>query len=174
MADELSRHLSRNYDEYAAICHVDDGHPQGDIAGVLIFQRPAFPVDWLYAAIFPHYTFEKQEELGMPLDQYNQIVRRMKHDANTIAAAIALEKAGLGRGVILSASGCRCGQGQAVRRHAAARGSHRSARMMRKVHRTDELMQVISGLEPGRPPGGGRRAGGGDTASDPANGSEAG
>lgn len=130
---------------------VDDGHPQGEIAGVLIFQRPAFPVDWLYAAIFPHYTFEKQEELGMPLDQYNQIVRRMKHDANTIAAAIALEKAGLGRGVIhigvLVVDVVKDGPSEGVLQPGDLIVGANDV----EVHRTDELMQVISGLEPGDP-----------------------
>lgn len=78
---------------------VSEGVRQGSIDGVLIFERPAFPVDWLYAAVFPHYTFEKQESLGMSLGQYQQVVRVMKQDANTVAAAVALGKLGIGEGV---------------------------------------------------------------------------
>jgi len=88
--------MTMNMHRYA---DVEGGTKQGSISGVLIFERPAFPVDWLYAALFPHYTFEKQEELGMSLGEYQHVVRMMKSDANTVAAAVALGKLGIGEGV---------------------------------------------------------------------------
>jgi PDZ domain-containing protein len=89
--------MTMNMNRYA---HVDEGEPQGHIAGVLIFERPAFPVDWLYARLFPNYSFSRMEDLGMSLGEYNQVVRVMKQDANSVAAAIGMERAGIGRGAI--------------------------------------------------------------------------
>lgn len=77
-----------------------DGVRHGNIAGVLIFQRPAFPVDWLYARFFPHYSFERSEQLGMNLASYSDLVRQMKLDANTVGTAVAYNRLGLGQGVI--------------------------------------------------------------------------
>ncbi|WP_010272877.1 PDZ domain-containing protein [Paenibacillus senegalensis] len=76
------------------------GARHGNIAGVLVFQRPAFPVDWLYARFFPHYTFERTEQLGMNISSYSDLVRQMKLDANTVGTAVAYNRLGLGEGVI--------------------------------------------------------------------------
>jgi len=89
--------MTMNMNRYA---HVAEGEPHGQISGVLIFERPAFPVDWLYARLFPNYEFSRTEDLGMSLGEYNQVVRVMKQDANSVAAAIGLERAGIGQGAI--------------------------------------------------------------------------
>lgn len=80
--------------------HADGGNAERSLTGVLIFQRPAFPIDWLYASMFPHYSFSLQEELGMSLGEYNHIVHVMRQDADTVAAAVALEKLGIGKGAV--------------------------------------------------------------------------
>src|SRR5690606_9177609 len=73
-----------------------DGEPKGRIDGVLIISRPAFLADRLYAKLFPHYVFEPIEDLGMPLADYDELVRSLKLDAEAAGAAIAYER--LGRG----------------------------------------------------------------------------
>lgn len=93
--------LTLNMNRYA---QVNEGQLHGDISGVLVFERPAFPVDWLYAKLFAKYSFEI-ENLGMTLGEYNQEVRTMKADANAAGSAIALQKAGKGKGI--TASGVR-------------------------------------------------------------------
>ncbi|NEW04794.1 PDZ domain-containing protein [Paenibacillus sp. SYP-B3998] len=88
--------LSMNMNRYA---QVSGGNVHGEISGVLVFERPAFPVDWVYAKLFPHYTFER-ENLGMSLGAYNQLVQTMKEDANASGSAIAFQKVGKGKGII--------------------------------------------------------------------------
>lgn len=88
--------ITLNMNRYA---QAQGGSSHGDISGVLIFERPAFPIDWLYAKLFKDYTFEKIETLGMSLGEYNQEVRTMKEDANAAGSAIAFQKVGLGKGI---------------------------------------------------------------------------
>ncbi|UKS29170.1 PDZ domain-containing protein [Paenibacillus sp. HWE-109] len=87
--------LTLNMNRYAQAA---SGQSHGDITGVLIFERPAFPIDWLYAKLFPKYSFEV-EDLGMSLGEYNLEVRTMKADANAAGSAIAYEKVGKGQGI---------------------------------------------------------------------------
>ncbi|OAS16369.1 PDZ domain-containing protein [Paenibacillus oryzisoli] len=89
--------ITLNMNRYA---HAESGTKHGDISGVLIFERPAFPMDWLYAKLFKDYTFEKIETLGMSLGEYNQEVRTMKEDANAAGSAIAFHKVGMGKGIL--------------------------------------------------------------------------
>ncbi|CAM4406571.1 PDZ domain-containing protein [Paenibacillus tarimensis] len=89
--------LTMDMSRYA---QAEGGKTEGRIDGVLIFHRPAFPVDWLYAKLFPHYSFEPIEELGMPLGEYDELVREMKTDADAAASAIAYERLGSGAGII--------------------------------------------------------------------------
>jgi len=91
--------LTMDMNRYA---HAEEGTRTGEgrIDGVLIFERPAFPVDWLYAKLFPHYAFEPIEELGMSIGKYDELVRAMKQDANAAATAIAYQRIGLGQGIL--------------------------------------------------------------------------
>ncbi|KRE93310.1 hypothetical protein ASG89_07375 [Paenibacillus sp. Soil766] len=89
--------ITLNMNRYA---QAESGSKHGDISGVLIFERPAFPMDWLYAKLFKDYTFEKIESLGMSLGEYNQEVRTMKEDANAAGSAIAFHKVGIGKGIL--------------------------------------------------------------------------
>lgn len=81
---------------------VESGSPKSIINGVLVFERPAFPVDWLYGTLLPHYEFEKISADEPPLtEQYTQVLE-MKTDANGVAEAIAMQKAGVGKGVTIN------------------------------------------------------------------------
>jgi Predicted secreted protein containing a PDZ domain len=82
--------------------HVDGGKPEGRISGVLVFERIAVPADWLYARLLPMYSFEKRSKDEPPLtESYTEVVQ-MKRGANDVAGAIAMGKAGLGKGVELT------------------------------------------------------------------------
>lgn len=87
--------LTLNMNRYA---QANGGSAHGEISGVLVFERPAFPIDWLYAKLFAKYTFEPNN-LGMSLGEYNQEVRTMKEDANAAGSAIAYQKVGKGKGI---------------------------------------------------------------------------
>ncbi|MFX3633827.1 MAG: PDZ domain-containing protein [Candidatus Pristimantibacillus sp.] len=79
--------------------HAEGGTAQGRISGVLVFERPAFPADWLYAQLLPEYEFERKPENEQPLTEAYTEVVTMKTGANSIASAIAMKKAGIGKGV---------------------------------------------------------------------------
>ena len=87
--------LTLNMNRYA---QANGGNVHGEISGVLVFERPAFPIDWLYAKLFTKYSFEPKN-LGMSLGEYNQEVRTMKEDANAAGSAIAYQKVGKGKGI---------------------------------------------------------------------------
>ncbi|OBZ12981.1 PDZ domain-containing protein [Bacillus sp. FJAT-26390] len=88
--------MTLNMNRYA---HVEGGKEVGTINGVLVFDRPAVPADWLYARLLPLYSFEKIPADEPPLtESYAQVVH-MKTDANSLAAAIAMQKAGVGKGI---------------------------------------------------------------------------
>jgi PDZ domain-containing protein len=88
--------LTMNMDRYA---RAQGGSVRGEISGVLVFERPAFPVDWIYAKLFPHYSFAHLETLGMSLGAYNRLSMDMMEDANAAASAIAFQKLGKGKGI---------------------------------------------------------------------------
>lgn len=88
--------MTMNLNRYA---HVEGGQSGGTVNGVLVFDRPAVAADWLYAKMFPFYVFEKTPENEPPLTEtYTQVVQ-MKTDANSVAAALAMQKAGVGGGI---------------------------------------------------------------------------
>lgn len=87
--------LTLNMNRYA---HASGGSSHSDISGVLVFERPAFPIDWVYAKLFAKYSFEI-ENLGMTLGEYNQEVRLEKEDANAAGSAVAFQKVGKGKGI---------------------------------------------------------------------------
>jgi len=90
--------MTLNMNRYA---HVEGGSSEGEINGVLVFDRPAFIADWLYGKLFALYEFEPTPENEPPLSEtYAQVVA-MKNDADSVAAAIAMQKAGVGEGVIV-------------------------------------------------------------------------
>lgn len=90
--------MTMNMNAYATI-----GQHEGEngiIEGVLVFERPAFPVDWLYQLIFPAYSINRQAENEPSImETYSEVVE-MKLNANQLAAAVAWERAGLGDAVI--------------------------------------------------------------------------
>lgn len=82
--------------------HVDGGKPEGSISGVLVFERIAVPADWLYAKLLPKYSFEKRSKDEPPLtESYTEVVQ-MKQGAEDVAGAIAMGKAGIGKGIELT------------------------------------------------------------------------
>jgi Lon-like protease len=89
--------LTLNLNQYA---QVESGKSNDEIAGVLIFERPAFPIDWLYAKLFPQYEFVKRQKTDLSLGEQLQEVRTQQIDANQIASAVAFKKVGKGHGAI--------------------------------------------------------------------------
>jgi PDZ domain-containing protein len=87
--------LTVNMNRYAQVEGAVSGERGGGIMGVLVFERPAFPVDWLFARLFPHYEFYARDP-DVSVGEQLREVRGMKVDANTIGSAVAFEKAGLG------------------------------------------------------------------------------
>jgi PDZ domain-containing protein len=88
--------MTLNMNRYA---HVESGAAGGSINGVLVFERPAVPMDWAYGKLFPEYRFDPIPEDEPPLtESYSQVVM-MKTNANQVAEAVAMEKAGIGKGV---------------------------------------------------------------------------
>ncbi|RJE89777.1 PDZ domain-containing protein [Paenibacillus sp. 1011MAR3C5] len=80
--------------------HVQGGAEGGEIEGVLVFDRPAVLADRLYGWLFPQYDFLPVPKDEPPLSETYAQVIAMKTDANRVAAAIAMEKAGIGKGVV--------------------------------------------------------------------------
>lgn len=88
--------MTLNLNRYA---HIEGGEKGGSINGVLVFDRPSVLADRLYAKLLPLYQFEVIPEDEPPLSEtYAQVVA-MKTDANRVAAAIAMQKAGMGSGI---------------------------------------------------------------------------
>ncbi|WP_159881775.1 PDZ domain-containing protein [Paenibacillus puerhi] len=85
-----------NMNRYAT---VEGGEPRGAIDGVLVIERPAFPIDWLYASLLPHIRIEKRDT-RVPLGDIQQAAQLQRTDANKIGSAVAFQKLGLGRGVM--------------------------------------------------------------------------
>ncbi|WP_313996716.1 PDZ domain-containing protein [uncultured Paenibacillus sp.] len=126
------------------------GTVKGSIDGVLVFERPAFPADFLYARLFPHYRFERIEELGMPLAEYDQLVRTMKTDADAAGSAIAFQRTGSGLGIV--AQGVRI---TAIEKGSPASGALRAGDIITGlsgtpvlsiVDLTDRMMNVSPGV----------------------------
>lgn len=89
--------MTLNMNRYA---QVEGGNAGGGVDGVLVFDRPAVLADRLFGWLFPQYRFMPIPKDEPPLsDTFAQVIA-MKIDANEIAAAIAMEKAGVGKGII--------------------------------------------------------------------------
>ncbi|GKU79912.1 PDZ domain-containing protein [Paenibacillus sp. L3-i20] len=80
--------------------HVAGGNSVGTINGVLVFDRPAVFADRLFGRMFPLYQFEPVQADEPSISETYAQVAAMKTDANRIAAAIAMEKVGLGKGAV--------------------------------------------------------------------------
>ncbi|MCR8659098.1 PDZ domain-containing protein [Paenibacillus endoradicis] len=91
--------MTMNMNAYATIGEQSSDN-KGIIEGVLIFERRAFPIDWLYGAIFPTYKIEKREANELSITETYSQVAAMKADANELAAAVAWEQAGLGEAIV--------------------------------------------------------------------------
>lgn len=89
--------ITINMSRYAA---AEGGTAHGPMIGVLVFERPAFPADWLFAKLFPHYKFEPKEKLGMSLGAYDSLVRDLKTEADKLGSAVAFSQLGLGKGAV--------------------------------------------------------------------------
>ncbi|GAA0374311.1 PDZ domain-containing protein [Caldalkalibacillus horti] len=87
--------LTMDMNRYAQVV---DTNPQGEIMGVLVFSRPATPIDWLYAQIFPYYDIEPRRRTDQTLTEQLERVLDMKVNANRVASTIAFQQAGLGNG----------------------------------------------------------------------------
>ncbi|MFD0710844.1 S16 family serine protease [Paenibacillus sp. GCM10027626] len=134
-----------NMNRYA---QVEGGQAKGSIEGVLIIDRPAFPIDWLYAALWPQLEIYKRDT-SVSLGQIQQIAHIQRADANQISSAIALQQAGIGRGVmptgihvlrIVSGSHAE-GKLQAGDRIIAVNGQTTAS--------VEQLYDVMGGIEPG-------------------------
>ncbi|RAV20097.1 PDZ domain-containing protein [Paenibacillus contaminans] len=139
--------LTMNMNRYV---QVEGGTGHTSIAGVLVFERPAFPADWLYAKLFPHYEFKPREDLGMTLGEYDDLVRVMKQDANTVGSAIAFGKLGIGSGV--TSKGVRI---VAVMKDSPVQGVLKAGDIIvevdgKAVSSLQELQERMSGTEPGQ------------------------
>ncbi|GAB2696363.1 PDZ domain-containing protein [Paenibacillus thermoaerophilus] len=142
--------ITMNMHRYAQAEGAED-RSASSLTGVLVFERPAFPIDWLSSRLFPHYSFEPIEKLGMSLGEYDTLVRMMKADANTLASAVALGKLGIGSGVRKLGA-----EVTAVLRGGAADGLLRPGDVItmaegRPVGTVGDLTDAMRGVAPGRP-----------------------
>ena len=87
--------LTMNMNQYA---RVQGGESASEIMGVLIFERPAVPMDWLYTQLFPHYELEKRIKSDLSIGEQLQEVAASKYEANQTASAVAFQKVGIGKG----------------------------------------------------------------------------
>ncbi|GGD57870.1 PDZ domain-containing protein [Paenibacillus nasutitermitis] len=85
-----------NMNRYA---QVEEGIPKGSIEGVLVIERPAFPIDWLYAALLPSVHIEKRDT-SISIGDMQIAANNQRADANQVSSAVAFQKLGIGRGVI--------------------------------------------------------------------------
>ncbi|MFB9328445.1 PDZ domain-containing protein [Paenibacillus aurantiacus] len=77
---------------------IEGGAGKGSISGVLVIDRPAFPIDWLYIRLFPHIDMNKRD-VSQSIGEQLSAAHSQRAGANEIAAAVALHKLGLGQGV---------------------------------------------------------------------------
>lgn len=137
--------LTMNMNHYAK---VQGGQTNGEIMGVLIFERPAFPVDWIYAKWNSYYEF-KRRKTDVPLDKQLQTVRIMKQDANQVGSAIAFREMDMGRGAVFHGAkimGIIPGTPAAAKLKA---GDVLTALNGQTLHSAAELIQYIGKLNPG-------------------------
>ncbi len=138
--------LTVNMNHYA---HIEQGKQHGEVMGVLVFDRPAFPMDHLLAMILPYYHLEIIEPSAPSIDEQLRTVRASKVSANDMATAYALHKIGAGQGLIY----------QGVRVISVMDGSPASERLYpddiikavngRPVAATDAFLAEMNEIRPG-------------------------
>ncbi|MWC31182.1 PDZ domain-containing protein [Paenibacillus sp. MMS18-CY102] len=89
--------LTMNMNHYA---QTEGGKDHGQLRGVLVFERRAFPADWLFARMLPIYELNPVPPNEPPLREAYAEVVAMKTEAESVAAAIAMGKLGLGQGAV--------------------------------------------------------------------------
>jgi PDZ domain-containing protein len=114
-----------------------------------VFERPAFPSDWLYAWVFPHYSFDRREKLGMSLGAYDSLVRDMKADANAVGSAVAFQKLGIGKGA--TTHGAKVIQ---IQSGSAVEGQWRAGDVIvemngKPISSTQDLTNLMKAIHPG-------------------------
>lgn len=92
--------LTMDMRQYAEVDKEGLNETGGKLFGVLVIERVAFPADWLYAALFPHYDFAKRSPSDIPLGEQLQQVQYQMLGANQIGSAIGMQLAGEGAGII--------------------------------------------------------------------------
>jgi len=106
--------LTMDMNHYA---RAEGGSANGQLTGVLVFDRRAVPLDWLMSHVLSIYELSPVPPNEPPLREAYAEVVAMKAEAETVAAAVAFGKLGLGRGA--EANGVNV---NAVAEQAAARG----------------------------------------------------
>ncbi|MCM3745809.1 PDZ domain-containing protein [Paenibacillus pasadenensis] len=134
-----------NMNRYA---QVEGGGTHGSLEGVLVIERPAFPVDWLYASLLPHMTLSKRDT-SIPISEIQRQVSIQRAGANEVGTAVALQKLGLGKGVMPLGI-----QVLAVLKNSPSKGMLEPGDVLlsingQTVRDTDELAEVMSGVQPG-------------------------
>ncbi|EFM10576.1 PDZ/DHR/GLGF domain protein [Paenibacillus curdlanolyticus YK9] len=89
--------LTMNMNHYA---QTEGGKDHGRLRGVLVFERRAFPADWLLARLLPIYELNPVPANEPPLREAYAEVVAMKTEAESVAAAVAMGKLGLGKGAV--------------------------------------------------------------------------
>ncbi|MBB3110250.1 PDZ domain-containing protein [Paenibacillus phyllosphaerae] len=85
-----------NMNRYA---QVEGGAEKGNIEGVLVIDRPAFPIDWVYARMFPHIAISKRDTT-QSIGEQLQAAHSQRVGANEVGSAVAFQRVGIGQGII--------------------------------------------------------------------------
>ncbi|PLT46008.1 Lon-like protease with PDZ domain [Paenibacillus pasadenensis] len=129
---------------------VEGGHAAGSLEGVLVIERPAFPIDWLAAALLPQMRLEKRDT-SIPISEIQRQVHIQRAGANEVGTAVALQKLGLGQGVLPQGV-----QVLAVQEGGPAEGLLQPGDLLlsvdgRQARTTGELAERMADVAPGEP-----------------------
>ncbi|WP_127533405.1 S16 family serine protease [Paenibacillus kobensis] len=138
--------LTMNMNHYA---RVEGGNVNGQLTGVLVFDRRAVPLDWLMSRVLNIYELSPVPPNEPPLREAYAEVVAMKTEAETVATAVALGKLGLSRGA--EANGVNV---NAIAEQAAARGILKAGDRIVSIadHPTldvQSLTEAMSDVKPG-------------------------
>lgn len=89
--------LTMDMNHYA---QVEGGTSQSELTGVLVFDRRAVPLDWVLSHWLSTYELSSIPPNQAPLREAYAEVVAMKSEAETTAAAVALQKLGIGKGAV--------------------------------------------------------------------------
>jgi len=142
--------MTMNMNSYAQLQLDQTKRTNGWIDGVLVFERPAFPIDWLYKELLPQIVVEKAAENEPSISEtYSQVVQ-MKKDANLLAAAIAWQQAGKGEAIQYDGVQVAAILAQAPAEGVLEAGDIIIAVNQHKIEHRDALMEYMSGhVRPG-------------------------